>query len=326
MIILFVTALLTLGICLWLASARTPLSIKDHPNERSLHSSPTAHTGGLAILAGIGMAWAWYAGQYGWPASLTWITFSLLVVAIVSFLDDVRSLPASFRLGVHGVAAFILVSSGLSLPDMIGAVVSWFAIVWMMNLYNFMDGMDGLAGGMAVFGFGFLGLAGWLTGHVEYAQLVWVIAVSALGFLILNCPPARIFMGDAGSVTLGMLAAAFSLWGVHDHVFPIWFPMLVFSPFIVDATITLMRRALRGEKVWLAHREHCYQKLVLAGWPTGKVLLIEYTIMITAGLTGVWLLYVDVFWQLIFLSLWVMVYCLLMFAVEFQSSRKVNYE
>jgi len=77
-----------------------------------------------------------------------------------------------------------------------------------------------------------------------------VIAASALGFVILNFPPARIFMGDSGSVTLGMLAAAFSLWGVHDHVFPIWFPVLVFSPLIVDATITLIRRALRRGKVW----------------------------------------------------------------------------
>ena len=144
---------------------------------------------------------------------MTWIAFPMLLVATVSFLDDVRSLPALLRLSVHGMAAFVLVSSGLTLPGMVGAVISWFAIVWMMNLYNFMDGMDGLAGGMAACGFGFLGLAAWLSGHIEYAQLVWAVAASALGSLIPNLPPARIFMGDTGAVTLGMLAAAFSLWG-----------------------------------------------------------------------------------------------------------------
>lgn len=201
---------------------------------------------------------------------MTWIAFPLLLVATISFLDDVKNLPVLLRLAVHGIAAFALVSGGLTLPGMIGAVVSWFAIVWMMNLYNFMDGMDGLAAGMAVFGFGFLGLAAWLSGNMEYAQLVWIVAASALGFLIPNLPPARIFMGDTGAVTLGMLAAAFSLWGVHDHVFPVWFPILVFSPFIVDATVTLIRRALRREKVWQAHREHYYQCLVLLGLGTSK--------------------------------------------------------
>jgi len=154
MIVLFVTVLLTLGLCLWLASARTPLLIKDHPNKRSLHVMPTPHTGGLAILASIGIAWAWYAGQHAWPVALSGVVFPLLLIGTVSFLDDVRRVPALLRLGVHAVAALVLVSSDIALPGMIGAVVSWFAIVWMMNLFNFMDGMDGLAGGMAVFGFG----------------------------------------------------------------------------------------------------------------------------------------------------------------------------
>ena len=236
----------------------------------------------------------------------------MLLVATVSFLDDVKSLPASLRLAVHGMAAFALVSGGLTLPGMVGAVVSWFAIVWMMNLYNFMDGMDGLAGGMAVCGFGFLGLAAWLSGHMEYAQLVWVVAASALGFLVPNLPPpARIFMGDTGAVTLGMLAAAFSLWGVHDHVFPIWFPVLVFSPFIVDATVTLIRRGLRREKVWQAHRQHYYQRLVLLGWGQRKTLMAEYALMLGCGVSSLALMHTSiprqiaglVVWSLIFLSL-----------------------
>jgi len=92
MIVLFVTVLLTLGLCLWLASARTPLLIKDHPNKRSLHVMPTPHTGGLAILASIGIAWAWYAGQHAWPVALSGVVFPLLLIGTVSFLDDVRSI------------------------------------------------------------------------------------------------------------------------------------------------------------------------------------------------------------------------------------------
>jgi len=322
MMVFPVITIMVLGICLWLASNRTPLSIKDHPNQRSLHTMATPHTGGLAILLGIGMAWAWYAGQHEWPAALNWIAFSMLLVATVSFLDDVKTLSPLLRLAVHGIAAFVLVSSGLTLSGMIGTVISWFAIVWMMNLYNFMDGMDGLAGGMAVFGFGFLGLAAWLSGNLEYAQLSWVVAAAALGFLIPNLPPARIFMGDTGAVTLGMLAAAFSLWGVHDHIFPVWFPILVFSPFIVDATITLIRRALRRKKIWQAHREHYYQKMVLNGWRDRNVLAIEYMLMLGSGLTGIFLLNVSVPWQVAVLSGWAIMYCLIMFAIESKINRE----
>jgi len=282
-----IITVMVLGICLWLASERTPFSMKDCPNPRSLHAVETPHTGGMGILLGIGMGWAWYAIQYGWPYTLSWLPFSALLVATVSFLDDIKPLSALCRLAVHGIAAFILVSGGLTLPGMVGAVVSWFAIIWMMNLFNFMDGMDGLAGGMAVFGFGTLGLTAWLSGHVEYAQLVWLIAAAAVGFLIPNFSPARIFMGDTGSITLGLFAAVFSLWGIRDDIFPVWFPMLVFSPFILDATITLIRRAIRREKVWQAHREHFYQKMVLAGWRIRNVLVVEYILMFSVGLTGV---------------------------------------
>jgi len=239
----------------------------------------------------------------------------VLPVATVSFLDDVKSLPALLRLAVHSMAAFVLVSGGLALPGMIGAVISWFAIVWMMNLFNFMDGIDGLAGGMAVFGFGFLGLAAWLSGYIEYAQLVWVVAASALGFVVPNLPPARIFMGDTGAVTLGMLAAAFSLWGVHDHIFSIWFPVLVFSPFIVDATVTLIQRALRREKVWQAHREHYYQRLVLLGWGQRKTLIGEYALMLGCGISAL-VMQMQPAWIVPGITLWILSFSGIAWAVD----------
>jgi UDP-N-acetylmuramyl pentapeptide phosphotransferase/UDP-N-acetylglucosamine-1-phosphate transferase len=160
-------------------------------------------------------------------------------------------------------------------------------VVWMTNLYNFMDGIDGLAGGMTVLGFATLGVLGWLGGDPGYALAAWLVAAAALGFLPVNFPPARLFMGDVGSVPLGFLAAAFALGGVRAGLFALWVPVLVFSPFIVDATVTLARRGLRRERVWQAHRSHHYQRLVLMGWSHRKTSLAGYVIMSGAGMTAI---------------------------------------
>jgi len=197
----------------------------------------------------------------------------------------------------------------------LGLIFTWLAIVWMTNLFNFMDGMDGFAGGMALAGFTFLGLAGWLAGAQSYAVFCWLVSASTLGFLPFNFPPARIFMGDAGSATLGLLAAALSLWGVNDGIFPIWFPLLVFSPFVVDATLTLLGRSLRREKIWQAHRTHYYQRLVQAGWGHRKTVLTEYLLMLMAGGSALILLLSPDF-RLVGLIVWSAVYILLAYVVN----------
>jgi UDP-N-acetylmuramyl pentapeptide phosphotransferase/UDP-N-acetylglucosamine-1-phosphate transferase len=156
----------------------------------------------------------------------------------------------------------------------------------MSNLYNFMDGSDGLAGGMALFGFGFYGVAAAWAGDPSFALLCLSVAGAALGFLFFNFPPARIFMGDCGSVPLGFLAAALGVIGWHNHYWPAWFPALVFSPFVVDASVTLVRRGSRGERVWRAHRSHYYQRLVQAGWGHRNTGLMEYALMIVCGLAA----------------------------------------
>lgn len=164
-------------------------------------------------------------------------------------------------------------------PQWLGAALWVVFIVWMVNLYNFMDGMDGLAGGMAVFGFGTLGVLGLLAGDPGYAGICWVIAASAAGFLVWNFPPARIFMGDTGSSTLGLMAAALSLWAGARDLFPLWIAVLVFFPFIFDSTVTLLRRSLEGKRVWEAHRTHYYQRLVQTGWTHRRTTLWEYAAM-----------------------------------------------
>lgn len=301
---------------IWLVSEKSPLQVFDTPNERSLHEHPIPGTGGLAIIVSLCIGWGILAWQSGWPGPMGWIAVSALLAAAISFADDLHELPPGIRLLVHAMAAAVLISGGIVLPwGWLGIGLTFLAIIWMLNLYNFMDGMDGFAGGMAVAGFTFLGIAGWWGGAQAYALYCWTVGASALGFLLFNFPPARIFMGDVGSATLGLLAAAFSLWGIHDGLFPIWFPLLVFSPFIVDATMTLLRRAWRKEKVWLAHRTHYYQRLVQAGWGHKKTVMVEYALMLSAGISAtVLLLYPG--WRIAGLIIWCAIYILLAYVTD----------
>lgn len=253
--------------------------ILDHPNERSLHQKPVSRMGGIGVAAGIAASVSFVSQIEWWPF---WLGACFLVG--ISFLDDIFGLPIVGRLLVHFVAAGGA-AAGLLL-DHTGVVVVLLAIVtivWMTNLYNFMDGMDGLAGGMALFGFGFYALAGVLSGHLPFAVTNAAIAAAAGAFLLFNFHPARIFMGDAGSTLFGFLAACLGLVGWQLGIWTLWFPGLVFSPFIVDATVTLLRRLLRGEKVWRPHRDHYYQRLVLSGWGHRKTVLTEYGLMVLCG-------------------------------------------
>jgi UDP-N-acetylmuramyl pentapeptide phosphotransferase/UDP-N-acetylglucosamine-1-phosphate transferase len=196
-------------------------------------------------------------------------------------LDDVRGLPVALRFLAHFVAAAgCLLALGLTGWPLLAATL---AVVWMTNLYNFMDGSDGLAGGMATSGFGALALAAWLGNAPELAAFCASIAAAALAFLRFNFPPARLFMGDAGSIPLGFLAATLGVLGAQQGVWPWLFPVLVFSPFIADASTTLARRALRGEKIWQAHRSHYYQRVVLLGASHRQLALVAYALMLASA-------------------------------------------
>ncbi|MHB8453184.1 MAG: MraY family glycosyltransferase [Acidiferrobacterales bacterium] len=274
--------------------------ILDYPNERSLHTQPTPRSGGVAILSAIVVGMAGLAWRFPDLSRLSWIIAGMLLIAVVSFVDDRGRLPVTARMLVHLLGAGLLLWGGLSLrdvalagmvwgfPEWLGIAISLLFVVWMVNLYNFMDGMDGFAGGMAVVGFGGFATLGWVSGNDLFFGTSLVVAAAAAGFLVYNFPPARIFMGDVGSSTLGFLAAALSLWGTQDGVFPFWIALLVFSPFVVDATITLFRRLARGEKVWQAHKTHCYQRLVQTGWGHRRTVLWEYALMLACLASALW--------------------------------------
>ena len=321
------------------AASRSPL---DHPNVRSLHTVPTPRTGGLAILSGVviglvfaqGAAWMGYPLWNGDDSGLTgmiwlWILGLTLLLGVVSFWDDRSGLPPAVRIGLHGlVAAGVVWGAGLMVEVVpvpffgtialgaLAAPMTLLGLMWITNLYNFMDGMDGFAGGMSVVGFGMLGYLAWRGGAQQLALVSLLIAVAAAGFLVFNLPPARIFLGDVGSIPLGFLAGTLSVAGVRNGIFDLWVPVLIFLPFVVDATVTLFRRLLRGVKVWQAHREHYYQRLVLAGWGHRKTMLAEYGLMLASGTTAVLYVHAKDLGKLVILLAWATGYVLLAWGVR----------
>lgn len=272
----------------------------DHPNERSLHAIPTPRVGGVAIMAGVLVSVAWIAVIDSGRDAVS-LVLAAFALAGVSLLDDVRGLPVVVRLSAHFAAAVAcLLVLGLGGWELL---LGTFAVVWMTNLYNFMDGADGLAGGMAVIGFGAFALAAWFANAPSIVVLCGGIAAAAMAFLGFNFPPAKVFLGDVGSIPLGFLAAVVGILGVREGLWAWPFPLLVFSPFIVDASLTLLRRALRGERVWRAHRSHYYQKALLMGASRRRLALTSYALM----MGGVILAISTLWWPehtTLFLTLW----------------------
>ncbi len=304
----------------------------DHPGARSLHLQPTPRLGGVAIIVGLmaGLACLTLTGTTTLP-----LFYFALPVAGISLFEDIRSLPPLLRLCVHAAAAFFVAIQYINItlifaPD-VSVTCGWMtvvcliiAIVWMTNLYNFMDGMDGLAASMSVIGFGALGLACLSTGANDLCAQAWIIAAATGGFLVWNIPPARIFMGDTGSTVLGFLAASLSLEAAVRAAVPLWFPALVFSPFWVDATITVFRRLFRGEYIWLAHRDHYYQQLViLCNGRHAPILIAESAVMLACSASGIIALYSQREWlQWLVISSWCLIY--LLFAFLFRGTNRAQ--
>jgi len=323
-----------------LASHSLFMRLIDHPNERSLHALPTPRTGGIGILASAvtGVVavsvWTFWMGGSDAPmgqisADLGWILGAALFLSIVSLLDDRNGLPVFVRLGAHLLAACGVVFGGdvivrtvpmpmWGLVDLgwTAAPVTFIFLLWMTNLYNFMDGMDGFAGGMTVMGFGLVSYLAWLGHHPVILVLAMMQAAAATGFLMHNFPPARIFMGDVGSISTGFLAGSLAVLGSRDGVFELWIPIMIFSPFILDATGTLIRRTLRGCRIWEPHREHYYQRLVLNGWGHRKTVLAEYELMMLCGVLALLYQRLSGEWRPLLLMIWGAVFIALALAVN----------
>ncbi|TWG86420.1 UDP-N-acetylmuramyl pentapeptide phosphotransferase/UDP-N-acetylglucosamine-1-phosphate transferase [Cupriavidus gilardii J11] len=284
--------------------------VADMPNERSLHVKPIPRFGGIMLMAGVVLS-SLPAAMPG-PALLA----PILGLVFISFLDDRFNLKARWRFLAHALAAGWLLFAVIPMPAAWLTVFAFLCLVWSTNLYNFMDGSDGLAGGMAMFGFGAYGVAAWLGNDPAFATFAFTIAAAAVAFLCFNFHPARVFMGDSGSIPLGLLAGALGILGVQRDLWPLWFPLLVFAPFGVDATVTLARRVLRGEKPWQAHREHYYQRLVRMGWGHRRTALAEYALMAALAATGLACLRASASMQAVLVAAWVAVFIVIGLVID----------
>lgn len=259
------------------ASASLP---RDVPNGRSLHAHPVPRAGGYAIWLGFLPAALMFPPAFPFGVA-GWLP-PWLALAVVSARDDMKEVAVRPRLVVHALAAvWAAAALTLALPAGGAGGNDWprvvltttcvaLVIAWSSNLYNFMDGTDGLAGTMGAVGFGAYGIAA-LTGPAARdataasAPAFLALAAAILPFLAVNRPRATMFLGDVGAVPLGFLAATFGAAGVFAGSWPPWFPVLVFLPFVADATLTLFRRIARHERLWEGHRDHYYQRLALLG-------------------------------------------------------------
>lgn len=306
----FVSALLGTALTL-LALLKTGAAQRlaiDIPNPRSLHMQPTPRVGGVGITP-VCVLLIVVAAPMLWPLAL----LSALVGAL-SLVDDRWGLPARYRFVCHlAVAAALL---ALQPPPMWWLMpLLALALGWMQNLYNFMDGADGLAGGMALIGFSAYALAA-TPAHEELAVAAAVVAGAAAGFLFFNFPPAKVFLGDVGSVPLGFLAGGLGYWGWVVGAWSPVFPFLAFSPFISDATVTLLRRLAKGERVWEAHREHYYQRMIRMAGSHRPIVLQWYALMLAGLLLSQVSLFISGWSASILVVGWVLVLVLLGCAVD----------
>lgn len=246
-------------------------SLMDIPNARSSHSVPTPRGGGVAIVVSFLVALAFIAATGGldWSASIALLGAGGFV-ALVGFLDDHGHIAARWRLLTHFVAAFWALGwlGGAPALQLFGVLfdLGWLGfalvavyLVWLLNLYNFMDGIDGIASVEAICVCVGGALLYVLLGKPDLALLPLMLAAAVAGFLYWNFPPARIFMGDAGSGFLGIVLGIMSIQAGWVDPALFWSWVILLGVFVVDATFTLVRRLLRGDKVYEAHRSHAYQ-------------------------------------------------------------------
>jgi UDP-N-acetylmuramyl pentapeptide phosphotransferase/UDP-N-acetylglucosamine-1-phosphate transferase len=269
-------------------------AVLDRPNERSLHAAPTPRGGGIAVVGAILFAWLGLIVAGLVAPSLLAVVLGAALLAVVSWRDDVGGLPPAVRLAAQCIAVSLVLgmlvligAETLSqgwLPRWLDLGVTALLWLWFVNLFNFMDGIDGIAASeAAAIAIGLVLFAAVGVGHdPRLAILSATIAAAAFGFLVWNWAPARIFLGDVGSVPLGFLLGFLLLGVAADGHWKIALILPLY--FLADATITLLRRLARGERVWQAHRQHFYQGAVQRG--LGHATVVRRVIAADVALVG----------------------------------------
>lgn len=269
------------------------------PNERSSHTRPTPSGGGIAIVLTTLLGFIVFATLTHQLSLSLWFVFSgAILVALISWLDDLYTMQSQVRLAVHCLSALAAVIGigaidQITLPfwgeisfGWVGFVIALFWHIGLINAYNFMDGIDGLAGSQAVVAGGAWAIFGYWIDAPLVMALGLLLATGSLGFLGYNWPPARIFMGDVGSAFLGYIFAALMVMAARKDARLAAIGVLMLWPFLFDTIFTLGRRWSRGENLLLAHRSHLYQRLVIAGYSHRTVTLYYTGLALLGVLAG----------------------------------------
>ena len=271
----------------------------DRPGPRRSHFGTVPRGGGPALLAALLAGSLWVPA---WPIAA--VAAGAVIIGLLGWREDHRPLAVRWRL-------LIQLATGVGLAVWWGPIDSiqigrhsieaawvWtplavIAVIWLINLFNFMDGSDGLATTQAVLSSAMFGISFSFLGEPDLAWLAWIVGGAALGFLFWNWPRASIFLGDSGSLLLGWCMAALALGGATTGSVSVWLSSIILSPFVVDATATLAWRLMRGERWYTPHADHAYQRLIRAGWSHRRVLvgwiLLNGLIVVPACILVLWM-------------------------------------
>jgi Fuc2NAc and GlcNAc transferase len=269
MIVVIATGVLSVLLCgLFLRLARR-WQFVDTPNERSSHTRPTPHGGGAALLVAFTLGLLLAAWHYGpWQSAFILLAIAAMLLMALGIVDDMNGLSVGFRLLIYALLCLLIAATFLR-PLAATAFILWplallsaLAMLWFINLYNFMDGIDGIAAIQSVIACGGAALLSWWAGgEQQYVLFCVLLAAVHCGFLIWNWPPARLFMGDAGSVPTGFLLEGLALLGgVQGQLNPLCW-LILLAVFITDASWTLVWRIVTGQPFTQPHRLHAYQRL-----------------------------------------------------------------
>jgi len=270
--------------------------IVDTPNERTMHEGRVPRGGGVVIIVMLALVLLGLATSSARPMLFFALFLTVLFWAGLGWWDDKHDLSPKVRLllqmgfAVLGVSAFgwvdnIQLTADLRLPlAWFGALLSFVGVLWLANLYNFMDGMDGFSAAQAIvasvtFGFWF-----WSMGDIEIALICLVLVGASYGFLLWNWKPAKIFMGDVGSIALGAFFASLIIIASSRFDIPVISMVMLFGLFVTDASLTMIRRIIKREKFWMPHRQHYYQRLGLAGMRHDKIVILSIVVMLFCSL------------------------------------------
>ena len=266
--------------------------IVDQVNERTLHQGSIPRGGGLVIVAMLIISLLVLSYLTGRYALMGGFAAVIVAWASVSWRDDLEPLSARYRLGFHFIFTLMMIFAFGHISNIqissehsiwlaeLGYLATFIGVIWFTNLYNFMDGLDGLVATQTIVAAISLSFWFWQIGDPALTLFCLVLAAINYGFLLRNLRPAQIFLGDVGSITLGALFATFIIYGTVNYHIPVISFVLLFGVFVFDASVTILVRIKRGENFWLPHRTHYYQRLATAGMGHARILTLQAVLML----------------------------------------------